>query len=142
METRWLYTTSPDLKALREESKGLCVIPMGCVEKHGLHDPLGTDIIRASHVAYEASKLETATVFADFTFGDMPMGSPTVPDGTITIDPELQITLLEALCEQIARWGYTKILVLNGHGGNKPLLDVFARRMANKKRNFVFHKSP
>ncbi len=138
METRWLYTNSPDLLQLCEESKGVCVIPMGCIEKHGLHAPLGTDIIRVNRVAYEASKLETVTVFPDFTFGDVPMGSPTAPRGTITIPVELQMQLLETLCEQIARWGYTKIFVLNGHGGNNGWLGVFARKMANQKRNFVF----
>ena len=48
METRWLYVTSEELEKLRDEVKGVCVIPMGAIEKHGLHLPLGTDIIQAS----------------------------------------------------------------------------------------------
>ena len=48
METRWLYNTPETLLNLREVSNGTCIIPMGCVEKHGLHMPLGTDIIEAS----------------------------------------------------------------------------------------------
>ena len=137
METRWLYTPSPDLAELCERSKGVCVIPMGCIEKHGLHLPLGADIIQASTIAYEASQLETFAVFADFTFGDVCAGSPTAPAGTIMLTPELQMRLLEVYCEQIARWGFNKILVYNGHGGNNPWLGVFLRKMANKKRNFV-----
>ena len=43
METRWLYTTSENFPALVEASAKTCVIPMGCVEKHGLHLPLGTE---------------------------------------------------------------------------------------------------
>ena len=43
METRWLYTTSENFPALVEASKEVCVVPLGCVEKHGLHLPLGTD---------------------------------------------------------------------------------------------------
>ena len=137
IETRWLYTTSNDLPKLCEESKGVCVIPIGCVEKHGLHLPLGADILQASGIAYEASKLETFTVFADYVFGDVPMGAPTYHPGSITIEPELEMELLEVLCEQIARWGYKKILIYNGHGGNSGWLGVFLRKMANKKRNFV-----
>lgn len=138
METRWLYTTSENFLTLRELSKDTCIIPMGCVEKHGLHLPLGTDIIHSSHIAYLASQLETVTVFPDFTFGDVPINSPNVPAGTITLTLDLQISLLEQLCEQIARNGYKKILVLNGHGGNISWLASFSRMLANKKRSFVF----
>lgn len=140
METRWLYVTSENLPKLREASKDVCVIPMGCVEKHGLHLPLGTDVLEASAIAYRGSQLETATVFPDFTFGDCSSNSPTVACGTITIPMELEMDLLEVLCEQIARWGYKKILVLNGHGGNNSWLDAFSRKLCNKKRNFVFAK--
>ena len=137
METRWLYTSSPDLKDLCEKSKGVCVIPMGCIEKHGLHLPLGADIIQASTIAYRASQLETCAVFADFTFGDIQSNSPTSPPGTISIPLELEMDLLEVLCEQVARWGFHKILIYNGHGGNLPWLNVFLRTRARKKRNYV-----
>ena len=113
METRWLYVTSENFPTLREASKDTCIIPMGCVEKHGLHLPLGTDIIHSSHIAYLASQLETVTVFPDFVFGDYPVNSPNVPAGTITLSLDLEMALLEQLCEQIARNGHKKILVLN-----------------------------
>ena len=138
METRWLYTTSENFHALREASKGTCVIPMGCLEKHGLHLPVGTDIIQASGVAYTGSQLETVTVFPDFTFGDFPDNSPTRPLGSITLPMEMEMDLLEVLCEQITANGYKKIHVLNAHGGNKSWLAAFSRRLVNKKRNFVF----
>ena len=138
METRWLYTTSENLPKLREESKDTCVIPMGCIEKHGLHLPLGTDIIEASGVAFAGSQLETVTVFPDFIFGDVPCNSPAMPCGSITLPLEMEMDLLEILCEQIARHGYKKILVLNGHGGNGSWLAAFSRKLTNKKRDFVF----
>jgi len=139
METRWLYRTAEDFHELRKEAKDVCVIPMGCVEKHGLHMPLGTDILEASHLAYAASQLETVCVFPDFTFGDVPEAFPnTMPAGSITLPLETEMLLLEQLCEQIARHGYRKILVMNSHGGNKAWLGTFSRKMANKKRNFVF----
>ena len=57
METRWLYTNSYDFPALREASAYTCLIPMGCVEKHGLHLPLGTDILKDySHGEMVSSK--------------------------------------------------------------------------------------
>ena len=103
METRWLYTTSGNFHALRKASNNTCVIPMGCVEKHGLHLPLGADILQASEISYLASQIETVTVFPDFTFGDVSEGSPNAHPGTITLSPESMIRLLDELCEQIAR---------------------------------------
>ena len=143
METRWLYKTSSNFAALREESKNVCVIPMGCVEKHGLHLALGTDILMASHIAYAASQLETFCVFPDFTFGDLPCNAPieanggSMSEGNITIPVEMELQLLEALCHQISRNGYNKILIYNCHGGNNSLLNTFQRMLKNKKRDFV-----
>ena len=88
METRWLYVTSESFPALREASKEVCVIPMGCIEKHGLHLPLGTDMIQANNIVYEASQMETFTVFPDFVYGDVPENSPNMPAGTVTIPLE------------------------------------------------------
>jgi len=143
METRWLYKTSSNFAKLREESKGVCVIPMGCVEKHGLHMAVGCDIIMASNIAYMASQLETFCVFPDFTFGDLPCNAPieaeggTMSEGNITIPVEMELQLLETICHQISRNGYKKILIYNCHGGNKTLLNTFQRMLNNKKRDFV-----
>ena len=143
METRWIYKTSHNFAELREESKNVCVIPMGCIEKHGLHLALGCDILMASNIAYEASQLETFCVFADFSFGDLPNGAPIkaqggeMSEGNITIPVQMQIELLETLCEQISRNGYNKILIYNCHGGNNSWLNTFQRMLLNKKRDFV-----
>lgn len=139
METRWLYTTSPNFAALREASKQTCVIPMGCVEKHGPHLPVGTDIIEGSAIAYMASQLETVCVAPDFTFGDtLPASAPTAPDGYITISLNTMMTLLEEMCEQAAKNGFKKVVVLNFHGGNSSWLSTFARNLYTKKRNYEF----
>ena len=137
METRWLYHTSETFPQLVEEAKGVCVIPMGCVEKHGLHLPLGQDIIQASHIAHMASQIETVCVFPDFVFGDYCVAAPNQPAGTITLPLETEMLLLEQLCEQISRNGMKKILIYNAHGGNRTWLSTFLRKIYNKKHDFV-----
>lgn len=138
METRWLYTSSESFHALRKASNDTCVIPMGCIEKHGLHLPLGTDSIASDAVAYAASQIETVCVFPNFIFGDVPENSPNGNPGNIAIKLETQMVLLEEVCDQIARHGYKKILVLNGHGGNYHWLAAFARKLTYRKCDFVF----
>ena len=142
LETRWLYTTSENFPALVEASKGVCVIPMGCVEKHGLHLPLGADILQASHIVQMAAELEPVCVFPDFTFGDVSCNAPVkpsgwMPAGSITLSVETEMLLLEELCEQISRNGFKKILICNGHGGNIPWLNTFLRKLTNRKHDFV-----
>lgn len=137
METRWLYVTSEELPKLCEAAKGVCVIPLGAVEKHGLHLPLGTDIIKGSAIAYMASQLETVCIFPDFPFGDLSCGHPSTPAGTIALPMETELLLLEQLCDQIARYGFRKILLCNSHGGNNAMLDTFQERLYNKKKNYV-----
>ena len=139
METRWMYTTSENFPELREKSAKTCVIPMGCIEKHGVHLPLGADVIQANRIAYLASQLETVCVFADFAFGDVPGKVPyTAPAGSITLPLETQMLLLEQLCLQIRDSGFEKILVLNGHGGNNSWLAAFTRNLVNRGYDFTF----
>ena len=137
METRWMHRTSGDLQELVEASKGVCLFPIGCVEKHGLHLPLGTDTFAAEALAYAASQIETVCVFPPFIFGDLCGAAPSMPHGTVTLKEETMLLLLEELCDQISRAGFRKILFVNGHGGNTPLLTLFMRQQANKKRNHV-----
>ena len=137
METRWMYVTSEELEKLRDEVKGVCVIPFGAIEKHGLHLPLGTDMIKGSYVAYEASKLEPVCIFPDIPFGDMSCGHPSTPAGTISLPMETEMLLLEQLCDQIARHGFRKILILNSHGGNYAMLTAFLEKLGNKKKDYV-----
>lgn len=137
METRWLYTTSDDFEKLRKEAKDTCIIPMGCVEKHGMHLPVGTDILQASHIAWMASQLETVCVFPDFTFGDLGENTPKTPIGSISISLETQMRLLEELCGQIAKNGFKKIMIYNGHGGNVSWISAFLRKLEHKPHDYV-----
>lgn len=139
METRWLYTTSEDFAKLREASGRTCVIPMGCIEKHGLHLPLGTDIVKGSYIAHRASQIETVCIFPDFTFGDTPRGPHAErPDGSVCLDVRMQMLLLEQLCDEIAANGFNKILVANSHGGNVSWLSAFARNWDVKPHKATF----
>ena len=138
METRWSYTTSENFDKLIEESKGVCVIPMGCLEKHGLHLPVGTDIMLASTITYMASQLETFCVFPDFTFGNQ--GSPkNPPKGTIALTGDLMYRTLVELCKNISRCGFKKIVIFNGHGGNYGILSHFSSHISDYiERDFTF----
>ena len=137
METRWMYHTSASFGELREASKKTCLIPMGCVEKHGLHMALGTDMLVASKIAYLASQIETVTVFPDMNFGDVPERKNEHTDGTLTLPVETQFLILEQLCDQIYLNGFRKILLYNAHGGNNSWISAFIRNLDNKDKKYT-----
>lgn len=137
MEKRWLYVTSEGLEQLRDEVGGVCVIPMGAIEKHGLHLPLGADMLQASCVAHTAAEIEPVCIFPDLPFGDLSCGHPSTPTGTICLPMVTNFILLEQLCDQIGRYGFNKILLVNGHGGNFAWLTAFLEQLGNKKKNYV-----
>jgi len=138
METRWLYTTSLNFPKLVEESKQTCIIPVGSVEKHGYHLPVGMDMLHISYLAHMASQLETVCIAPDFFFGDVPGAQPA---GSMTFDMSLVMDMMENYCDQIGNQGFTKILLLNGHGGNGAWLHLFQRRLENKKKPYIVIRS-
>lgn len=58
----WEELTADDF-AEAVKSTGVCVIPMGVVEKHGNHLPLGTDMIIGRTIAEMAARLEPFVIF-------------------------------------------------------------------------------
>lgn len=131
----WEELREEEFDTAIEESKGVCVIPIGCLEMHGQHLPVGTDNYEAEHIAKLAAEIEPVCIFPTFRFGD-------VMDlvkwkGSIRLEPHLLSQLLENLCDEIARNGFKKILFLNHHGGNIIMLNNFQRGMAYKKRPYL-----
>ncbi|MBA7709235.1 hypothetical protein ES703_118148 [subsurface metagenome] len=47
----WLEITSERMPQAVEAAGGLCLVPMGCIERHGPHLPVGTDQIVADEIA-------------------------------------------------------------------------------------------
>ncbi|MFW6294046.1 MAG: creatininase family protein, partial [Spirochaetota bacterium] len=91
--------------------------------KHGDHLPLGQDTIYIHEVCSLAAERETAMVFPFYYFGQIHEARH-VP-GTIALDGELLTMLMTNVCDEIARNGFTKILLVNGHGGNDALIKYF-----------------
>jgi creatinine amidohydrolase len=84
-----------------------------------------------------AAELEPAVIFPDFFFTQI-LEARHVP-GTIGIDPELIIRLLENTCAEIARNGLKKIIIVNTHGGNDHLIHYFAQIQLASRRDYVVY---
>ena len=59
----WENLREEEFKDAIEKSKGVCILPIGCLEKHGQHMPVGTDVIQVAEIARMAAEEEDAVVF-------------------------------------------------------------------------------
>ncbi|MHB1462941.1 MAG: creatininase family protein [Armatimonadota bacterium] len=117
---QWELLNGKDFDSAVRESGGVCIIPAGSLERHGDHMPLGTDYLNVHKMACLAAEQEPAVVFPGFYFAQVCESMACA--GTIALKPELLVQLLRNVYEEIARNGFRKIIVLNGHGGNDPFM--------------------
>jgi len=127
--------TSHQFVAAVTKAGGVCVIPMGIIEKHGPHLPLGTDMIVAREKAFKAAKEEYAVVFPPYYNGQI-LEAKHQP-GTIAYSTELMWKMLDETCIELSRNGLKKIVLMNGHGGNNNFLHYFCQAQLASSRDYV-----
>jgi len=126
-------TSSDFIKAV-ELSGGTCIIPLGIMEKHGAHLPLGTDLYIARDLAMRAAGEEYTVVFPEYYVGQI-FEAKHQP-GTISYSDETIWNLLDETCMELARNGMKKIILVNGHGGNTLFLQYFCQAQLEKKKDY------
>ena len=131
----WEHLRGEQFKDAVKTSAGLCIVPIGCLEKHGPHAPLGTDTIIAGETARRAAEIEPAVVFPTMFFGDK--GGASEFPGTVIFSLETRWRIYRETCNEIHRNGFKKILFVNGHGGNKDMLGAFSRAMMDENPDIM-----
>lgn len=127
--------TSPQFAKAIEVAKGVVVIPMGIIEKHGPHLPLGTDLYEAREIAFTAAKSEYTIVFPPYFTGQI-FEAKHQP-GAIAYSNNLMWKMLEETCAELSRNGLKKIILLNGHGGNNSFLQYFCQSQLAAPHDYV-----
>ncbi len=133
----WEELTADDFHRAIEISKGTCVLPIGILEKHGPHLPLGTDLLNVRYASLHAAEKEFAVVFPEYYFGQI-FEAKHEP-GTIAYSRGIQLNLLQETTDEMARNGCKKVLIVNGHGGNESLLPYFAQTQLDKQHDYVVY---
>jgi creatinine amidohydrolase len=136
---QWENLTSIDFEKAVQECKGVGIISIGVIEAHASHLPLGTDTIACHWVACRAAELEPAIVFPFYPFG-VNIESVHLP-GSVFIQQEVIFALLENVCDEMARNGLKKIILHNGHGGNRYFLPLFVQMLPGKQKPYVVYQA-
>jgi len=127
--------TSPRFSKAVELAGGVCVIPMGVIEKHGPHLPLGTDMFEAREVAFRAAQKEYAVVFPPYYMSQI--FEARHQPGTIAYSNDLLWQMLEETCKELSRNGLKKIIIKNGHGGNTSFLQYFCQSQLASRKDYI-----
>ncbi len=137
LSVRWEELNAIDFVKAIERAQGVCVLPIGIIEKHGPHLPMGTDLINVRYISLHASEQEYALVFPEYYFGQI-FEAKHEP-GTVAYSARLQLELLQETAGEMARNGCKKILIVNGHGGNNHLLPYFAQAQLDSPKDYVVY---
>lgn len=137
LSPKWEELTAADFRQGIEQSKGVCLLPFGILEKHGPHLPLGTDLLNVRYASLHAVAQEYAVVFPEYYFGQI-FEAKHQP-GTIAYSLDLQLRLLQETTDEMARNGCKKIIIVNGHGGNEHLLPLFAQSQMDSPHDYVIY---
>ena len=113
--------------------------PIGAVEHHGSHLPLGTDALVADAVA---AALVSEVVELDLlVLPTLCYGLSTEhvwAPGTVSLSPSTLLALLYDIGDSVARAGAQRLVFLNTHGGNTHLLRVAARGIRARRHLYTF----
>ncbi|MFB4331974.1 creatininase family protein [Paenibacillus sp. CR_12] len=104
---------------------GAAILPIGAVEAHGPHLPLGTDNLLASRLADKLAERTDSFVLPTLPYGQV-WSLRNFP-GSINVSNEALIRLLADIGESIYHQGFRLFIMVNGHLGNAVALKEAAR---------------
>jgi creatinine amidohydrolase len=137
LSVKWEELTAGDFVKGIQQSKGVCLLPIGIIEKHGPHLPLGTDLLNVRYVSEHSAEQEYAVIFPSYYFGQI--FEARHEPGTVAYSIDIQLKLLQETTDEMARNGCKKVIIVNGHGGNEHLLPFFAQSQMDRQRDYVVY---
>lgn len=131
--TRFEEHTRGELRELAPTAT--VVVPVGSIEQHGPHLPVMTDTAIVTELAWRAAQIagdQISVVVAPalpygFARHHVPFG------GTISIDLTTYLAVLTSIGRSLADGGFTKIVFLNGHGGNDSAIRAVGDRLVHEE---------
>ncbi len=133
---QWVNLTS---SALREAMRsGLpAVLPLGSIEAHSDHLPLGNDTFKVEQTCLRAAETESAVVLPPIYYTDVK--SMQMRCGAIDMDGQILVPMVERICDEVARNGFRKILLASGHGGNGRWMNFLRNELMDRGKNYVMY---
>ena len=108
----------PEVEGLAQRGRSLVILPVGVVEEHGAHLPLGLDsfaaeIYAAATAPYLEEKGYEVVVAPTVAYG-VARAAIDFP-GTLSLEPETLRSLVIDIGRSLAKHGLKRLVLLNGH---------------------------
>jgi len=120
----------------RHRGAEVALLPIGSFEQHGPYLPLATDtvvactIAQAIAAAYPVLLLPPITISCSHEHADWP--------GTVSISAATLYAVVRDVSESLRRSGITRLVLVNGHGGNYVLGNVVQEAAGDGRRMALF----
>ena len=111
MQTSYEFARPNHLEKVLHESP-IVFLPVGCVEYHGPHLPLGVDMLTAEAFCHRTAHETGGLVLPPFWLAS---GVLPLPHGVV-IDLELLRQNIRSILTQLAKGGFKVIVIFSGHG--------------------------
>jgi creatinine amidohydrolase len=124
----WQDMTTEEFAQL-DAGRVIAVLPVGAIEQHGPHLPVGTDACIGQGIALRALALLPEALPVT-VLPMLPVGKSDEHlafAGTLTLSAETLIRLWTEVGDSVARAGVRKLVLLNSHGGQVSVMDIVAR---------------
>ncbi|MDP3338222.1 MAG: creatininase, partial [Rhodoferax sp.] len=123
MSTVWMNQLSwLDYQSRIQHDQPPILLPVGALEQHGPHLPLGTDGLLSASVAADAAARVGGLVAPTLSYGyksQPKCGGGQHFCGTTSVDAATLIGSVRDAVREFARHGVTKLVVVNGHYENQ-----------------------
>lgn len=124
----WADLTAPEFAAL-DLAQAVAILPIGAIEQHGPHLSMGVD----RDLTLAALNRALSLIDPALTVLALPVqaiGKSTEHlafPGTLTLSADTLLRVLQDVAGSVARTGIRRLMFLNGHGGNRALLELACR---------------
>ncbi len=136
-EMSWRDFQSADM------SRVIAVLPVAAIEQHGPHLPVGVDsFINEGYLSRTISRLP-----ADLPALFLPVQTIGKSNehcefpGTLTLSMETLTRAWTEIGDSVARTGCRKLIFVNSHGGNVPVIDAVARDLRVRHKMLVVNSA-
>jgi len=133
----WLEELSTIEAAEAAKNGTVIIFPLGSMEEHGEHLPLGTDCIQPEYVAVEVAKKTGCLIAPPFRYG-ICNATRNFP-GTLTIKFDTLYRVATDILSELVRSGFYRIIVMSGHAGSSHMvaLRLAAQEIVNQNSGKV-----
>lgn len=113
----WADLTRDEIGRARDNG-AVVAIPVGAIEQHGAHMPVGTDSLLSRCLTERAADQAEATILLapplPYGFSPHHLAHP----GTISLRLATYLLVIRDMATSLAETGFRRVVFVNGHGGN------------------------